>query len=43
MLTSEVVVMVGDIIKFERDNNTSNKVVTDVGHTSNGVENEALS
>ena len=43
MLTSEVVVMVGDIVKFERANNTNNKVAIDVGHTSNGVGNETLS
>ena len=43
MLTSEVVVMVGDIVKFERANNTNNKVVVDVGHTRNGVGNEILS
>ena len=43
MLTSEVVVMAGDIVKFERANNTNNKAVKDVGHTSNGVGNKTLS
>ena len=43
MLTSEVVVMAGDIVKFERDTNTNNKAEKDVGHTSNGVGNETLS
>ena len=43
MLISEVVVMVGDIVKFERANNTNNKVVKDVCHTSNGVVIKTLS
>ena len=43
MLTSEVVVMAGDIVKFDRANNTNNRVVKNVGHTSNGVWNKTLS
>ena len=43
MLTSEVVVMVSDIVKYERANNTNNKAVQDVCRTSNDVGNKTLS
>ena len=36
MLTSEVVVLFGDIVMVERANNTNNKVVLDVDNNSDG-------
>ena len=43
MLTSEVVVMVNDIVKVERINNTNNKVMVDVDNNSDSEGKETLS
>ena len=43
MLTSEVVVMVDDIVKVERVNSINNKVMIDVGSDSDVDGKETLS
>ena len=43
MLTSEVVVLVIDIVMVERANSTNNKVVIDVDNNSDGDWKETLS
>ena len=43
MLTSEVVVLVVDIVMVERANSTNNKVVIDVDNNSYGDWKETLS
>ena len=43
MLTSEVVVMVDDIVKVERVNSINNKVMIDVDNDSDGDGKETIS